>query len=102
LRYYAALNRLKEIPVKTNKNNRGVQFCLLALLVLPVSGALGDWSVPEELRAKVNELDEAQRDFITSLSTTSWPLPNKWAIRPSAIWAQHRSTSRQNDFIGPW
>jgi agmatinase len=66
LRYYAALNRLKEIPVKTNKNNRGVQFCLLALLVLPVSGALGDWSVPEELRAKVNELDEAQRDFITS------------------------------------
>ena len=66
LSYYPPLTRLEETPLKTNKNTRGMRLILLAMLVLPVSGALGEWSVPEELSDKVNALDDAQRSFITS------------------------------------
>lgn len=66
LGYYPPLTRLEEIPLKTNKNTRGMRSILLALLVLPVAGALGEWSVPEELSDKVDALNEAQRSFVTS------------------------------------
>jgi len=50
----------------TNKKNRGTRTFLLALLLIPFAGALGEWSVPQELSDKVDALNEAQRSFITS------------------------------------
>jgi agmatinase len=38
----------------------------LALLVLPMAAALGDWTVPGELQDKVDALNDAQRAFISS------------------------------------
>ena len=50
----------------TNKKNRGTRTFLLALLLIPFAGALGAWSVPQELSEKVDALNKAQRAFITS------------------------------------
>ena len=54
------------MPLKTNKNIRGALIVLAVMLVLPDSGALANWSVPEEFGDKVAVLTEAQRSFITS------------------------------------
>jgi agmatinase len=53
------------MPVHTNKKNQG-RLTLLIALLLPFAGALGEWSVPQEFRSKVDTLDEVQRAFITS------------------------------------
>lgn len=50
--------------MKTNKN--ALRLLLFFLLLVPVTGALANWSLPEELYDKVNKLSEAQRSFITS------------------------------------
>jgi agmatinase len=39
---------------------------LLALLAIPAATAWGGWPVPDELNAKVDALNDAQRAFITS------------------------------------
>ncbi len=52
--------------MKTNNNKRGMCVFLLTSLMLPFTGALGDWSVPEEFSDKVDALNAAQRFFITS------------------------------------
>ena len=39
---------------------------VLAVLLLPFASAMGDWSVPESLKSKVDALDDTQREFITS------------------------------------
>ena len=54
------------MPLNTNKKNRGMRTILVALLLIPYTGALGAWSVPQELSDKVDALNEAQRSFITS------------------------------------
>ena len=38
----------------------------LALLLPPFESALGQWSIPEELQAQVNALNDEQIEFITS------------------------------------
>jgi len=38
----------------------------LALLLPPFDSALGQWSVPDELRAQVSVLNDEQTEFITS------------------------------------
>ena len=50
----------------TNKKTRGMGLSWLALLVLPMAAALGDWTVPGELQSKVDALNDAQRAFISS------------------------------------
>ncbi len=50
----------------TNKKNRGTHTFLLALLLIPFTSALGEWSVPPELSDKVDALNDAQRSFVTS------------------------------------
>jgi arginase family enzyme len=54
------------MPLKTNKKNWGACTFLLALLLIPFTGAFGQWSVPPELSDKVDALNAAQRSFITS------------------------------------
>jgi arginase family enzyme len=52
--------------LNTNNNSLGTRSFLLVLLMFPVTGAFGEWSVPTEFSAKVDALNEAQRSFITS------------------------------------
>ena len=52
--------------MNTNKNILGMRLFVMALLMLPATCALGEWSVPEEFIDKVHALNEAQRSFITS------------------------------------
>jgi agmatinase len=54
------------MPLNHKDKNRGTHTFVLALLLLPFSGALGAWSVPQELSDKVDALNTAQRSFITS------------------------------------
>ncbi len=54
------------MPLNTNNNKRGRCVFLLTSLMLPFTGAFGDWSVPEEHSDKVDALNAAQRSFITS------------------------------------
>ena len=49
-----------------NKKNRRTHTFILALLLIPFAGALGEWSVPAEFSDKVDTLSKAQRSFITS------------------------------------
>ena len=66
VRYYAVPTQFQEAPLKTNNKTWGMRSLVLALLALPVSAAMGEWSVPAELEPNVNALNEAQREFITS------------------------------------
>jgi agmatinase len=52
--------------LKTNKNIGGTRFFVLTLLLVPFAAAVAEWSVPEELAAKVEALTAEQRAFITS------------------------------------
>lgn len=49
-----------------NKNSLNTRSLLIALLLLPFSSALSEWSVPPEHQDKVDALVEPQRNFITS------------------------------------
>lgn len=49
-----------------NKNTRGMGLSWLALLVLPVTAALADWTVPDQLQSKVDALSDGQQAFIVS------------------------------------
>ena len=66
VRYYAAQTRIEDMPLNTNKNSWGMRSLVLALLALPIATALGNWSVPPELKSKVDALGDAQRTFVTS------------------------------------
>jgi agmatinase len=52
--------------LNTKNKNQGKCALLTALLLLPITAALGEWTVPQELRDKVDALDDVQRGFITS------------------------------------
>ena len=54
------------MPLNHNNKSRGTRTLVLALLLIPFMGALGAWSVPQELSDKVDALNEAQRSFVTS------------------------------------
>ena len=53
-------------PVPTRTNDGGLRSVLFATLVLAAQSAAADWTVPEDLRAKVEALSEVQRAFIES------------------------------------
>ena len=70
VRYYASQSQIQDMPLNSNKNSWAMRSFVLALLALPVTGAMGEWSVPAELRSKVDALNAAQRAFITSGAVT--------------------------------
>jgi len=85
-------NKIWEHPLNKNKNLRGKCATLIAMLFIPLSGALGDWPVPSEYKDKVDALDEAQRVFITSGAAVDFipesQLEHELATRDAASLAQ--------------
>lgn len=47
-------------------SNRTLPAICSALLLLAAESALGQWSIPEELQAQANALNDIQREFVTS------------------------------------